>query len=102
MSPLFHTIFILLALKVILITCEGPNLVSHSYSLEKRFLFNKEIEFAQFELEFDQPLHLEEPLLCGGAEKACQDLTCTPCDWSSMEAIAKVRGLSDKFFSLSF
>lgn len=86
----FFIVLLLLSSKVLLITCDAPTLLSHSYSIQNRFLFNKEIEFAQFELEFDQPLSLEEPLLCGGAERACQDLTCIPCDWSSMEAIAKV------------
>ena len=64
-----------------------PQFVRGNYTEHHRFFLGSEYEYLQTELEFDQPLYLNEPFLCAAAELSCPPLDCIPCDWSDPKVI---------------
>ena len=39
------------------------------------------------QFRFDQPLYVQEAILCARAEMSCEVDTCTPCDWTAPENV---------------
>ncbi len=59
-----------------------PQLVSSQLLQAERVVGNELYQYTQTALLFDQPLYLNEPLVCAEAEKPCVPNTCDVCDWT--------------------
>ena len=59
-----------------------PQLKSSSLIQSDTVVGNEVYEYTQMALEFDQPLYLNEALLCAEAEYPCFPNDCVACDWT--------------------
>ena len=61
---------------------ERPQLKGSSLIQAESVVGNEVYEYTQMTLEFDQPLYLNEALLCAEAEFPCEPNDCVACDWT--------------------
>ena len=88
MSPslLLLSFFLFCVCDVVLCNEEGrPKLVKGTLSEGRKNFLGGEYEWIQSAFEFDQPLYLNEPIICADLEQSCPPLDCVPCDWTTPE-----------------
>ena len=76
-----------------------PQLIGSELIQAERVVGNEEYKYTQMTLKFDQPLYLNEALLCAEADSSCSPKNCVPCDWTGH---VEVPALSLSLFFFSF
>ena len=79
---------IVLSLSLTCVLAARPNLVSSHLTVQNISLIGEDWKVAYADLEFDQPLFLNEMLRCPLADLPCPQLSCTPCDWTSFQPLS--------------